>query len=95
MTMVQWFMHFYLPHQIANASEVMGSLGVTVASLGYLFIIGRTMAATLVLNAVLYERLGSLSELVFSLPILRRIPERFPKVRVFFDLRPRDRRQED
>ena len=88
MTAVQWFMHFYLPHQIANASEVMGSIGLTVASLGYLFIIGRTMAGTLVLNAVLFERLGSLSELVFALPLVRRIPARFPKVREFFDLDP-------
>jgi hypothetical protein len=86
MTAVQWFMHFDLPHQVANASEVMGSIGLTVASLGYLFVVGRTMAGTLVLNAVLFERLGSLSELVFALPLVRRLPARFPKVRVFFDL---------
>ena len=90
MTAVQWFMHFYLPHQIASASEVMGSIGLTVASLGYLFVVGRLMAGTLVLNAVLFERLGSISELVFDLPLVRRIPARFPKVRAFFDLGPRD-----
>jgi hypothetical protein len=90
MTAVQWFMTFYLPHQIASASEVMGSIGLTVASLGYLFVIGRLMAATLVLNAVLFERLGSLSELFFSLPLVRRIPRRFPRVQVFFDLGPHD-----
>ena len=68
----------------------MGSIGLTVASLGYLFIVGRLMAVTLVLNAVLFERLGSLSELVFALPFVRRIPARFPKVRAFFDLGPHD-----
>jgi hypothetical protein len=88
MTAVQWFMHYYLPRQIANASELMGSIGITVASLGYLFVVGRLMAATLVLNAVLFERLGSLSELVFGLPVVRRIPRRSPKVRVYFDLGP-------
>ena len=87
-TAVQWFMHYYLPHKIASASEVMGTLGITVASLSYLFIIGRTMAATLVINAVLFERLGSISELVFALPVLRRVPVRFPSVGRFFDLKP-------
>lgn len=85
-TVLQWFMHFYLPHKIANASQVMGSLGVTFATLGYLFLIGRLMAASLILNAVLFERLGSISELFFDLPVVRRVPARFPKVREFFDL---------
>ena len=58
LTALQWFMHFYLPYKIENASEVMGSLGVTFATLGYLFFIGRIMAGTLVLNAVLFERAG-------------------------------------
>ena len=88
LTALQWFMHFYLPNKIENASEVMGSLGVTFATLGYLFFIGRIMAGTLVLNAVLFEQLGSISELVFELPLIRRIPARFPKVAAFFDLPP-------
>jgi hypothetical protein len=87
-TALQWFMHFYLPHKIASASEVMGSLGVTFASLGYLFLIGRVMAASLIVNAVLFDRFGSISELFFDLPLVRRVPERFPRVKEFFDLQP-------
>jgi hypothetical protein len=86
MTAVQWFMHFYLPRKIASSSEVMGSMGVTVASLGYLFIIGRLMAFSVVLNAVIWEQIGSISRFTFGLPVLRRIPERFPKLNAFFDL---------
>lgn len=86
LTALQWFMHYYLPVKIENASEVMGSLGVTFATLGYLFLVGRIMAGTLVLNAVLFEEVGSISELVFELPVIRRIPARFPKVAAFFDL---------
>jgi hypothetical protein len=86
LTLVQWFMHYYLPVKVANASETMGSLGVTVASLGYLFLVGRLMAGCIVLNAVIWERFGSISEVVFRLPWLRRLPERFPKVARFFDL---------
>jgi hypothetical protein len=86
LTLVQWFMHYYLPYKIESASQTMGSLGVTVASLGYLFIVGRVMAGTVVLNAVIYERFGSISSLVFELPGIERIPRRFPKVATFFDL---------
>ena len=44
------------------------------------------MVTTLILDAVIYDRLGSISGLVFALPVLHRIPERFPKVATFFDL---------
>lgn len=86
LTAVQWFMHYYLPYKIANASETMGSLGVTVASLSYLFIVGRLMAGTVVLNAIIYEQFGSIAEFVFGLPWIERIPTKFPKVATFFDL---------
>lgn len=69
----------------------MGSLGATVASLGYLFVIGRVMAGTVVLNAVIYEQIGSISVFVFELPGLQRLPVRFPGLRTYFDLdHPRD-----
>lgn len=86
LTLVQWFMHFYLPFRIEASSQTMGSLSVTVASLGYLFVIGRLMAGTVVLNAVVFEQVGTISAFVFGLPMLERIPRRFPKVAAFFDL---------
>jgi uncharacterized BrkB/YihY/UPF0761 family membrane protein len=86
MTLVQWFMHYYLPYKIESASQTMGSLSVTVASLGYLFVIGRVMAGTVVLNAVVFEEFGSLSRFVFDLPGVRRLPVRYPKLSTFFDL---------
>ena len=86
MAVLQWLMQFYLPEKIARSSEVMGSLGFTVAALGYMFLIGRLMASSLILNAVVWERFGSISGPVFSLPYLRRIPERSPRVERFFDL---------
>lgn len=86
LTLVQWFMHYYLPYKVENASKTMGSLSLTVASLGYLFAVGRLMAGCVVVNAVLWERFGSISGFVFRLPWLRRIPERFPGVATYFDL---------
>ena len=41
---------------------------------------------TVVLNAVVFERFGSISQFVFELPLIERIPARFPKVATFFDL---------
>lgn len=86
LTGLQWVMQYYLPGRIERASDLTGSLGVTLAALGYLFLIGRVMAASLILNAVVWERLGSITGLVFGLPVLRRIPERSPRFARFFDL---------
>jgi hypothetical protein len=86
MASLQWFMQFYLPGRIDRASEFAGNLGWTIATLGYMFLIGRLMASSLILNATVWERLGSVSTLVFGLPVLRRIPQRFHSVGRFFDL---------
>jgi uncharacterized BrkB/YihY/UPF0761 family membrane protein len=86
MALLQWFMQFYLPNKISRSSTTMGSIGFAVAVLGYLFFIGRIMAASLILDAVMFEKFGSLSEVVFALPVLRALPRRYPKLRHFFDL---------
>lgn len=86
LTALQWVMQYYLPGRIERASDLTGSLGITIAALGYLFLIGRVMASSLILNAVVYERVGSVTGLLFALPVLRRIPERSPRVARFFDV---------
>jgi Virulence factor BrkB len=86
MTGLQWFMQFYLPGRINRASELVGSLGLAVAVLGYAFLVGRVMAASFIIDAVVWERFGSISGLVFSLPGLHRLPARFPRLARFFDL---------
>lgn len=90
---LQWVMQYYLPARLEQSTQIAGTLGVSVAALGYMFLIGRLMVTTLILDAVIYDRIGSISGLVFALPVLHRIPERFPKVASFFDLegaRPED-----
>lgn len=88
LTGLQWVMQYYLPGRIERASDLTGSLGITLATLGYLFLVGRVMASSLILNAVVWERLGSITGFVFGLPVLRRIPERSPRFARFFDLHP-------
>jgi uncharacterized BrkB/YihY/UPF0761 family membrane protein len=90
LTGLQWVMQYYLPGRIERASDLTGSLGVTLAALGYLFLIGRIMAVSLVLNAVVWERMGSITGLVFGLPVLREIPARSASFARFFDLPGRD-----
>jgi hypothetical protein len=77
---------FYLPNQVSNASQLYGQLGVLVAFLGWFFFLGRSIAFACALNAVIYERVGSVSVVFFSLPVIRQIPQRVPAVGRYFAL---------
>jgi uncharacterized BrkB/YihY/UPF0761 family membrane protein len=83
---LQWFMQYYLPARLERSTALTGGLGVAVATLGYMFLVGRLMASSFILNAVIFDRIGTVSDLVFSLPGLRRLPRRFPGIARFFDL---------
>ena len=55
-----WLLHvasaYYLAHRIATASELYGSLGVAAALLAWLFVLGRLLVASAILNATLWQR---------------------------------------
>lgn len=85
-TVLQWFMQFYLPRRVEDMSDRFGSLATTLASLSYFFLVGRLMAASLVVSAVAYERWGSVSSRLFALPLVRRVPARWPGVARYFSL---------
>jgi uncharacterized BrkB/YihY/UPF0761 family membrane protein len=85
-TTLQWFMQLYLPTKVARTSDTFGDLALTVATLGNFFFIGRIMVSSFVVTAVVYERWGSLSQLLFELPGLRRVARRSPKLRRYFNL---------
>lgn len=86
LTVLQWFMQFYLPSRLERSSAVAGGVGTTVAILGSMFLVGRVLASSFVVNAVVYERLGSISAPLFGLPVIRRLPGRFPALVRWFDL---------
>jgi uncharacterized BrkB/YihY/UPF0761 family membrane protein len=54
-----WLLHllsaYLLVHRISNASELYGSLGVAAALLAWLYILGRLMVGSAMLNATLWE----------------------------------------
>jgi uncharacterized BrkB/YihY/UPF0761 family membrane protein len=76
----------YLPGQFADASSLYGGIGVAVVTLGWFFFVGRGLAFAFSLNAALFERLGSVSGLVFPLPVLRQLPRRSAWIREFFGI---------
>ncbi len=83
---LQWGTQFYLPDRVSQASELYGALGVTLATLAVFFLFGRVLVAALVLNAVIWERFGSIASFVFGLPGLRALPRRVPRLARFFGL---------
>jgi len=83
---LQLVSQLYLPGRFDRASELYGAVGTTIVVLGWFFIIGRMIMVSMSVNAVIYERFGSISQFVFSLPVLRLLPQRFPKLRKPFGL---------
>ena len=76
----------YIPNRISEASDLYGGIGVAVVALGWLFLIGRTLSFAFSVNAALFDRFGSLSQGIFSLPVLRLVPQKSTALRTYFGL---------
>jgi len=86
LTGLQAISMLYVPGAIDSSSSLYGAIGLAVTLLGWFFIIGRTLAFAFAMNAVVYEQIGSVSQVVFGLPGLRLLPRRFRGLARFFDL---------
>lgn len=86
LTGLQAVSQLYLPDRVSQASELYGALGVVVVTLGWFFLMGRAIVLSLSLNAVIFERFGSISTFVFGLPVLRILPRRWAWFRRLFQL---------
>jgi uncharacterized BrkB/YihY/UPF0761 family membrane protein len=76
----------YIPEKVGRASALYGALATTIVTLGWFFFLGRAMVFGMTLDAVIFERFGSISRVVFRLPIVRLLPRRSTWIRSFFDL---------
>jgi len=83
---IQGILAAYSEGRVERTVDTYGDLAVTLAVLGNLFILGRLMTASFVFVAVTYENFGSLSQMLFDLPLVRRLPRRYPKLAEFFSL---------
>jgi uncharacterized BrkB/YihY/UPF0761 family membrane protein len=83
---LQAFTQLLLADRLAGASALYGAIGVSTVIVGWLFVVGRAAMLSFVVNAVVYERFGSISGFVFGLPVLRILPRRVPAIARFFDL---------
>lgn len=86
LTGMQAISTLYLPGAIERSSQLYGAIGVTLATLGWIYVIGRVVAFSFSLNAIVFEQYGSVSGLVFSIPGLRAIPRRYSRLARYFDL---------
>jgi uncharacterized BrkB/YihY/UPF0761 family membrane protein len=86
LTGMQAASQLYLPDKIGRASHLYGVVGTTIVTLGWFFIAGRAIVLAMCLDAVIHERFGTISRLVFSLPLLRTLARKSAWIRRFFDL---------
>jgi len=85
-TVMHAISEFYLPERLSRASQLYGAIGTTIVTLGWFFILGRGIVLAMELNAAIYERYGSISQVVFSLPFFRVLARKSARVRRFFGL---------
>jgi uncharacterized BrkB/YihY/UPF0761 family membrane protein len=85
-TGMQAVSQLYLPSHMGRASQLYGAIGATIVTLGWFFFAGRAIVLGMAVNAAVYERFGSISQVVFALPVVRILPRRSAFIRRFFDL---------
>ena len=85
MTGMQAISQLYIPDRMSRASELYGTFGATIVTLGWFFILGRTIVVAIVCNAVIHERFGRITNFVFSWPLIRLL-RKSSLVRRVFDL---------
>jgi uncharacterized BrkB/YihY/UPF0761 family membrane protein len=86
LTVMQAIAQLYLPDRIGRASQLYGAIGATIVTLGWFFFLGRAIVLGMSLDAVIYERFGTISQFVFGLPVVRLLPRKSAWIRSFFDL---------
>lgn len=86
LTVMQAVSELYLPDRIDHASQLYGIFGTIVVTLGWFFVLGRAIIIAMELNAAIYDRFGGISQVMFSLPVLRTAARRSPRIRRFFGL---------
>jgi membrane protein len=83
---LQAISQLFLPGQIERASELYGGLAATVATLGWFFFMGRSMALGFLVDAAVHDHFGGTAKALLSLPVLRAIPANVPRLARYLHL---------
>lgn len=76
----QWLLQFEAPGKLSHASQLYGAIGTSVVVLGWFFLIGRVFVLSLTVNAVIWEKFGSITTWLLSWKRLRRTVENHPRL---------------
>ena len=71
LTGMQAMSQLLIPGRLSRASALYGTFGATIVTLGWFFILGRAIVLGIVCNAVIHERFGTITNFVFSWPLIR------------------------
>ncbi len=83
LALLQWILQFQVQGKLSRASEVYGSIGIAIVSLSWFFLIGRIFVFSFTIDAVVWERFGSITTWLLSWKRLRRTVERHPRLERF------------
>jgi uncharacterized BrkB/YihY/UPF0761 family membrane protein len=77
----QSVLQFTVPGQISRASELYGAIGLVVVSLSWFFLVGRIFVVSFAIDAVVWERFGSVNTWLMQWRLVQRLVTRYPRVR--------------
>jgi membrane protein len=83
LTAMQAISQLYIPDRLSRASALYGTFGATIVTLGWFFILGRAIILGMVVDAVIHERFGRITNFVFSWPLIRLLRRSSTVRRVF------------
>jgi uncharacterized BrkB/YihY/UPF0761 family membrane protein len=86
LALAQAALQFVITGQVSRASELYGAIGSAIVALGWFFLVGRLIVVSLTVDAVVWERYGSLATLLMRLGPLRRFAEGHPRFARFLEL---------
>ncbi len=79
----QGIIQFLIPGRVSHASQLYGAIGIVIVALSWFFLLGRLFVASFAINAVIWDRFGSLTTFLLRSKRLSKELDRHPKVKTF------------
>ncbi len=79
----QGAIQFLIPGRVSHVSQLYGALGIVIVALSWFFLLGRLFVASFAINAVIWERFGSLTTFLLRSKRLSKELERHPHIKTF------------